>query len=840
MATLRSRWRFLLATSALTLLLIVVVGPHYGDVQTAGDADAFRALLADGHGRYVAAAIVDLVFALAYGLAALAFSAPLWLSRAGGVLVALGALTDELENITLLRNISRRASVEDGAIETMRRFGTIKYGLILVGLTLLFAGLLWTRRQALGNWLRQSWRAHALYLVVLLATVPVATARLPWGFLLLLFLLLTVTGRRLNDIVRRGRAAPGPDHGPARLLLAACKVVLGAVLAAVGYGGEGRVADIAFFLGLAFVVMGLGAVVSELRQNRRFPAIRGVVLLLAGFAVLAVATMTEPGAALPLVVAGIVVGAIGTELLSADYLRWESPIPGWTLGAVGGLVLVAGIGLLVAAGADPGHALAVVAVLAVVVFFASADGDALVILFLVATALVWASSPVGEQLDEDRTPVAGEPYFVVFGDSYISGEGAETFVEGTNEKLHDADPNGAHTNECRRATTAWPFVVAERAAAESSSLPGRVLFLACSGAITENIHTEPRRDSTGRQHGPAELELFRREQARLGLGPPAFALLSIGGNDAGFAELGKTCLAPGNCAEVGDQFLRSDDRRAPDQPVVGPPGMGEPEALQWIGDDLDAAYTRVKQVVGEEVPVVAVPYPIPLTESGRCRGVLLDEDERRFIRGFVPELNAFIRDRAARNGLHYLEATEDALRRTGTQLCSKVAGKASLNFLALNPTSGSLVDSLSPQNWIHNSLHPNAAGHRALADRAYDWLSQHLPATGAPPPPGPPHRIPSIDEVLAGAVVPQCIVADRPSCRVKGGTWLGEQLHTFFARSLFPLAFVMFGLWLCINPLIRWGAGHDPTITLGWLLWPGLWFGLRRVWAGVRWLWSGG
>jgi len=50
----------------------------------------------------------------------------------------------------------------------------------------------------------------------------------------------------------------------------------------------------------------------------------------------------------------------------------------------------------------------------------------------------------------------------------------------------------------------------------------------------------------------------------------------------------------------------------------------------------------------------------------------------------------------------------------------------------------------------------------------------------------------------------------------------------------------MFGLWLCINPLIRWGAGRDPTITLGWLLWPGVWFGLKRVWAGVRWLWSGG
>jgi len=842
MEYVRKRRRVFFAIAAVALVLIVVVSQgKYGGLQMAKDATVFHSLASTDTWRYVAAGLIDLVFAAAYGLAALGMPSTPRASRVGAWLVALGAVADEAENVTLLVGVSQRASITNGAVDLMRAFGTAKLGAILLGLLLLYAGLVQRRWARIEAWVEMSWKWYAAFVGVLAMMVVLASLRLHgrslWVMVLSL-LALAYVGSRLNGVVRDDRANPPPggDHGFARAILATGQLGIGAVLAVAGYRSQGPVADMAFFLGLAFVVMSIGAYVSELRWTSLLRPARGVLLVLGSLGVLAIAAMSGRSSALTLVIVGVVAGQIGTELLSADFLRWSPPFPNWVVGAFGGLVLLVGASLFVAAGVDPGHAVPVIAALAVIVFFASADGDALIIVFLIAYALVWATSPVDAKIDDARQPKAGEQYFVVFGDSYISGEGAETFIEGTNEKVHDAEPDATHENECRRATTAWPFVVAETAAEKkSTTIPSRVLFLGCSGAITENIHTLPRKDSKGTQHGPAELDRFLDEKKALGLGDPAFVLLSIGGNDAGFGDIGKTCVAPGNCAEVGEQFLvgREADEK---QEVDGEPGMGHAESLADIRDDLDATYKRVRAAVGDDIPVVVAPYPIPLTESGRCRGVLLDADERRFIRGFVPQLNGVIRDMATRNGFHVLEPMQDALRGTGAQLCSKVGGKAGLNFLALNPTSGSLADSISPKNWVHNSLHPNAAGHDAIAARAYDWLSKNL---SNDPPEHVAHPIAPIGEVLDGAFVTQCKPADRATCVVDRGVWVGEQVYDFFARSLFPLAVVMFGLWLCINPMLRWGGSRTPPVSVAWLLWPGARYVGEKAWGAVQWLRGG-
>lgn len=824
MEYVRSRRRLFFAIAAVALILILVVSRgKYGDLQTAKDASAFRSLTAKDAWRFVAAGFFDLVFAAAYGLAALGMPSTPRTSRIGAWLVALGAVADEAENVALLVGVSRRESIDDGAVALMRAFGTWKLGVIVAGLLLLYLGLVQRRWGRVKEWMAASGRWYGVFVGTVMAMALLGSWRLHGRWLLVMLVplaLLAYSGSRLNGVVRADRRTAG-SHGPERAVLATGQLIAGATLTVAGYRWHGTVADVMFFVGVAFVVMSLGAYVSELRQTSPLRPVRGVLLVLASLGVLTFAAMSGRGLALTLVVLGIVAGQIGTELLSADFLRWQPPFPTWVVGALGGLVLLVGASLFVASGMDPGHAVPVIAVLAVIVFFASADGDALIIVFLIAYALVWATSPVSDEIDDARQPEKGAPYFVVFGDSYISGEGAETFIEGTNEKVHDPEPDATHENECRRATTAWPFVVAEKAEEEkSTTIPSRVLFLACSGAVSENIDTEPRTDEDGVQHGPAELKRFLDEKERLGLGDPEFVVLSIGGNDAGFGDVGKTCVAPGNCAEVGEQFLRGRDK-----------------SLARIGDDLDRAYDRVRAVVGEKVPVVVVPYPIPLTESGRCRGVLLDEDERRFIRGFVPQLNGVIRDRATLNGFHVLEPMQDALRGTGAQLCSTVGGKAGLNFLALNPTSGSLADTISPKNWVHNSLHPNADGHRAMAAAAYTWLAANLPPSG--PPDHVPHELASIRTVLDGAFVTQCDRGDRATCVVDGGVWVGEQVHDFFARSLFPLAAVMFGLWLCINPLLRWGGSRTPPVSVAWVVWPGLRNAGTKMRSWFRWL-SGG
>lgn len=829
------------------LLVILLLASDYGSLQTARTPDAFRTVRGADSRWYVVAAVVDVLFAGAYGFAGFSLTISRRTSVAGAVLIGAGAVFDELENVALLRNIGAGDDLDQAAVDLMRRFGHVKYGLIGAGLAVLFLAWAWSKRELIAAWVcgpARVWIRYLVFVVVLLAIVPAAYARNRW-FTYPLLAALAVAAIKLNACVRadrdEARAAGRSDHGQARLVLATLQLVAGTGLAYWGTRGDGRPADIAFFLGVALVVMSLGSYVSELRQNPVLGTGQAVSFGVAAFGLLVYATTVDPGSAIPLVVGGLLLGELATELLSERFLRAAViPFPGWVVSAIGAGTLLLAVAMLVTGGADPGHLLPVVAALAVIVLMSSADGDALVIVGIVAVAMVWAVSPTETTIDDEREAKPGEPYFVVFGDSYISGEGAEEFIKGTNEKVDDPDPDSAHTSECRRATTAWPFVVADLAdAAGSDVVPTRVLFLACSGAVTENIHTERRLeelpDGTTVQHGPAELRLFLDDVERLG--PPAFAVVSVGGNDAGFGEIGQTCVAPGNCAEVAQQFLDADERKQPDQPVDGPPGKGGPEALAWIGDDLDAAYARLRDAVGD-VPVIAVPYPIPLTTSGRCRGVLLDDDERRFIRGFVPELNDAVRAAAGRNGLHVMDTMEDALRSQGSQLCSSGgSGRSGLNFLALNPTAGSLADSVNPKHWTHNSLHPNASGHAAMAKTAYSWLSTNLhdlPASSSGRQPEP-----LLGDVFEGDSPPQCLPEDRPSCRVTGGRWVGEEVHAFYARSLFPGAVVVIGLWLLINPVLRWAHRQTPPITTNLLISrPGRRAAHRTATHVGRWLWD--
>jgi hypothetical protein len=89
-------------------------------------------------------------------------------------------------------------------------------------------------------------------------------------------------------------------------------------------------------------------------------------------------------------------------------------------------------------------------------------------------------------------PQPGEPFFVAFGDSYISGEGAERFFEGTND---------TRANQCRRAPTAYPVRLAD---AGGGAIPDRLLFPACSGALAVDLYgerpgrTEPYRSTARR------------------------------------------------------------------------------------------------------------------------------------------------------------------------------------------------------------------------------------------------------------------------------------------------------------------------------------------------------
>jgi hypothetical protein len=85
-------------------------------------------------------------FTAAYGALGATFARRPRIFQAASALLVLGAIADELENLTLIQNIRAHAVLEDGAVQTMRLFGSAKWLLLVGGLVLLGIGW-WTDRR---------------------------------------------------------------------------------------------------------------------------------------------------------------------------------------------------------------------------------------------------------------------------------------------------------------------------------------------------------------------------------------------------------------------------------------------------------------------------------------------------------------------------------------------------------------------------------------------------------------------------------------------------------------------------------------------------------------------
>ncbi len=408
-------------------------------------------------------------------------------------------------------------------------------------------------------------------------------------------------------------------------------------------------------------------------------------------------------------------------------------------------------------------------VVLVAVAASAADSNSAAVVLVIAVALIWSTAPRPvEPLDVE--PVAGRPAFVALGDSYMSGEGAKRFLEGTNTK---------GKNQCRRAVSAYPARLADEPPA---GIPDRVFFLACSGAKARDIY------ETAQETSVNQLARYAQMKAELGDVPIRFVLVSIGGNDAKFGELGQTCVGPGDCSEIGQRWL----------------------------DDLDDVETAILQAYERimaafpGVPVIAVPYPKPVSPE-KCRWSTLTHDEHRFLAGFVDQLNAVVASAANRAGVDYVVEMEDALVGRELRICDGSPGKLGVNFLAANPVSGSIEDALNPKNWIHNSFHPNGIGHGAMLDAVTAFLTAY-PELFPPAPSGtPPYPVPSLDAVMGAPAIERCGRGDIAYCDMSASDWQLAQTVHFLRVLLVPLLLALVGAWLLVAPAIRYATEHELT-----------------------------
>ncbi|MCF1595666.1 SGNH/GDSL hydrolase family protein [Streptomyces muensis] len=244
------------------------------------------------------------------------------------------------------------------------------------------------------------------------------------------------------------------------------------------------------------------------------------------------------------------------------------------------------------------------------------------LLLAVGTALTGAATAQAA----DTAAIGG---YVALGDSYSSGLGAGSYI--------------GSSGDCKRSTKAYPYLWA------AANSPSSFDFTACSGAQTGDV--------TAGQLAPLS---------------PATALvsISIGGNDAGFADIMTTCVLQGDSACVN----RINTAKAFVDSTL--PGR------------LDSVYTAIRsKAPSAHVVVLGYPRFYKLGVSG-CIG--LSETKRRALNDAADYIDAATEKRALDHGFTFADVRPAF---TGHELCSGSAWMHSVNWLN-----------------IPESYHPTAAG----------------------------------------------------------------------------------------------------------------------------------
>lgn len=379
---------------------------------------------------------------------------------------------------------------------------------------------------------------------------------------------------------------------------------------------------------------------------------------------------------------------------------WQRVLP-WLrkrwVWAVSGLVLSAGAVIFLTVRSHSGWTVLIAAACALGLLAALVSNTHADIVAVLCAIALLGVAPSEVDVVVAQHPGAGPSDLLALGDSYMSGEGAAAYIRNTDENENDT---------CRRAPTAYAVL------AVGPEKPfGHVTFLACSGARTYNVLPRPPggAPAQGSQPQPApqkgESGTQVDEITALGTGyQPRLAIIALGGNDAGFSDLGEACVAPGDCSDEQNLFLGN---------------------LRRVRSALVTTYQSIRAAL-PATPVVVVPYPQPLADVRSCGAIALTIHERMFIRNFLTSLNQIIHSAADQVRFYYLDTMENALAAEHLQLCDPAnKGGYGINFVSLGSVNGLPDQRFNPVNWLHDSFHPNELGHQAMLDAFDAWLDNH-------------------------------------------------------------------------------------------------------------------
>lgn len=582
-------------------------------------------------------------------------------------------------------------------------------------------------------------------------------------------------GIGLHRYLARSKAMLPRDTTPFQVGLLAALLVAGiGICAAAGW----RVFSAPGFTGLSLAAFGWGQLLAELRESPKLKRPSAVFWWLC-LALLAAEAMAGGGgwlAILAVVVALALVLGSSTELVLDGLQGRSAGVLGLAAGAAGAIALGGVVALRMES--QWKIALLVTVCLAPLVGMIAANTDADVAMLVVVVALVWSQFPrsAGPQI----LPQGRQMTILALGDSYISGEGAKTFYDGTN-----LETSGPSADQCRRSPTAYPVQVAKKLGATLEDL-------ACSGAVMDNLTSAGQylgeNPAAGRRPGDAPLSQLALYRVRYGSDPPPnLVLVSIGGNDINFSEIVQTCLSPGDCTVRGQAWL---------------------ENLGGLTAPLAGLYRQLRTDFG--AAVVAVPYPVQVREQG-CSlfNSTLTLQEQQFLYGFVNQLDTVIEQAAAQAGVHYLAAMRTAFAPApgypGARFCDVRQGRTAVNYLSANPVQGQI----DPLNWLHDSMHPNARGQARITQIVESWLA----GGGLAQPPEPvgsaPVPVLALSTLMGGEPAGACGLATTVAdCRLTDSAWVYGEARAALGRDLLGSVLLLVGLWgLWVSVLWRTRAG---------------------------------
>ncbi len=285
--------------------------------------------------------------------------------------------------------------------------------------------------------------------------------------------------------------------------------------------------------------------------------------------------------------------------------------------------------------------------------------------------------------------------YLALGDSYISGEGAYNYKEGT-----DTERNG-----CHQSLLSYPYLLGQNASSFAS--------VACSGAKVHNVvgplvgeekqsQLKDRLEPTGEEVNQATEYrapgiIFQNDFVRAD--NPSAITISIGGNDIGFGDILKKCVHPfenlkDNLITHHTCYPTYEDRLE----VVNAISSKMPK-LRELYKDMRNNGTETRRVY-------VIGYPQVAKVGGNCGlNVAMNANEIKFAHDLIRFLNVVIKQAADEAGVQYVDTQASF---DGHRLCED-----SSQFIAMN---GFTVDRNRFGKFdVSASFHPNKSGHQLLA-----------------------------------------------------------------------------------------------------------------------------